>query len=163
MHSLKHLIPKFIAPGEGHLLTVTGGDQTTSKLTSTDTGDRLSLAEYTVIPNAGPPLHVHEREDEVFWILEGEVTFWVNNHRIVAKPGACIFAARGVPHTFKNCSTTNAKMILIVTPAANFETFFSGISRPDAQGKPPSEEVVMARVMAEAPRHGLTILGPSPL
>ena len=95
-NSLKHLVPIFIAPGIGPTMTVTGGDLSVPKLTSTDTGDRLSLAEYTVIPQASPPLFIHEREDEVFGILESEVTFWVNNQRIVAEPAAILLHFAGL-------------------------------------------------------------------
>lgn len=157
------LTPKIVAPGEGALQPAPGGGFSHVKLAAADTENALSLAEFNVGPGAGPPLHMHTREDETFWILEGAVTFHVGGRRIEAAAGTAVFAPRGVPHTFKNCSTRPARMLLIVTPPANFEGFYSAVTAPTASGGPPDEATIGARIGAEAPRFGLTMLGPSPL
>ncbi len=161
--STPHLTPKFVAPGVGKVLTAPGGDTSVPKITADETGDRFSAAEYTVMPQTGPPLHLHEREDEAFWILEGEVTFSVDGTKITAPTGSFVYGPRDVPHTFKNLTAKPARMLLIVTPARNFEQFYDKIGGPRPDGSVPSEPEVIDRIMKHAPEHGIRVLGPSPL
>jgi mannose-6-phosphate isomerase-like protein (cupin superfamily) len=155
--------PKFVAPGEGFVMHTPGGDATVLKIAAAETNDQFSLNEYVVMPNAGPPLHVHTREDEAFWILEGTVTFICDGKIIEAPKGSFVFAPRGLPHTFKNRTSLPAKFLLFVTPPANFEAFYSRIGAPDENGQPPAESLVIERIGREAPTFGITILGPNPL
>lgn len=154
--------PRLIVPGAGEVLTGPGGDQMTVKLSAGATGDRLSLAEYDVPPGGGPPLHVHTLEDEAFWVLAGEVAFHCGGRVLEAKAGACVWAPRGVPHTFKNRSGTASRMLVLVTPAANFEAFYAKIGSPGPSG-PPTDAEVIERIQRHAPEHGLTMMGPNPL
>lgn len=161
------LTPKFLGPAEGARLFVPGGDESTTKLAAADTNDQFSLSTYTVKPGTGTPLHVHAREDETFFILDGVLEFWVGprdtGSRIKAPAGSTVFGPRGVPHCFRNCSTAPASMLLIVSPAANFEAFYEKIGGPGPDGAPPSESESIRRVVTHAPEHGIQILGPSPL
>lgn len=156
-------VPRFIPPGEGAVLHGPGGDLSVPKLAAADTCGLLSLTEYTAMPGVGPPLHRHEREDETFYIIEGEVTFVVAGKEIVARPGAVVYGPRGVPHTFKNRSREPAKMLLLVTPPANFETFYACIGAPGPDGSPPGNAAVIERITRESARFGIDILGPNPL
>jgi quercetin dioxygenase-like cupin family protein len=133
------------------------------KLVARDTGNQFSIAEYHVPVGGGPPLHVHTREDETFWVLEGSVTFQVGGKALAAPAGTTVFAPRGVPHTFRNVSGSPARMLVLVSPAQNFEDFYAAIARPNADGSPPTEQQSIERIGVEAPRYGLTILGPNPL
>ncbi len=157
------LRPKFVAPGVGPVLRGPGGDRTVPKVSAAETGDRFSLAHYEVAPGAGPPLHVHEREDEAFWILEGEVTFHVGGEVITAPQGSLVYGPRGAPHCFKNRTGAPAKMLLLVTPAQNFETFYGLIGAPGPGGAPPTDALVIERIGREAAKYGIQILGPNPL
>ncbi|HEX2839235.1 MAG TPA: cupin domain-containing protein [Phycisphaerales bacterium] len=159
-HPLKAFI---VQPGEGQLQMGPGGDKSYPKITAAQSGGLCSLTEHHVPPGAGPPLHVHAREDEAFWVLEGTVSFIVGGTVIEAKAGSCVFGPRGTPHTFRNRTNVWAKMLLIVTPPKNFEDFYAGISAPGADGGPPSDALVMERIGRLTPLHGITILGPSPL
>src|SRR5690606_6122352 len=82
------------------------------------------FAGYACIPlMAGPPLHVHTREDEWFYILKGELTFEVGGKRIVAGAGTSVFAPREIPHAFRNFTNEVVEALAVVTPS-NFEGFF---------------------------------------
>ncbi|GJQ28824.1 MAG: hypothetical protein HBSAPP03_07080 [Phycisphaerae bacterium] len=155
--------PKFVPPGVGGVLIGPGGDQLVAKISAAETGDRFSFTECTVPPQSGPPLHVHEREDEAFWILAGEVAFWVNDAKITAPAGSFVYGPRGVPHTFRNLSTTPARMLLLVTPARNFEAFYEKIGGRRADGSAPADAEIVERIMRFAPEHGIRVLGPNPL
>lgn len=155
--------PKFVPPGEGRPLHGPGGDSLVHKITSKDSGGTMLLSDYFLPPGGGTPLHVHTHEDETFFVIEGEVTFSVNGARLVAAAGATIFGPRGVPHCFKNCSGRPARMVLLVTPGENFEKFYDVVGLAGASGGPPTDAEIIGRIMATAPAHGITILGPGPL
>jgi mannose-6-phosphate isomerase-like protein (cupin superfamily) len=166
MNCPQMLVPKFVAPGEGRAFIAPGGDTSVPKITARETADRFSLAEYTVLPDAGPPLHSHTREDEAFWILEGEVTFWIGSREsgrsIVAGTGSFVFGPRNTPHCFKNRTRRPAKLLLIVSPPANFETFYETINAP-VNDTPPTDQQLIERIGRHAPDFGIEILGPNPL
>lgn len=154
---------KFVAPGEGFVMHTPGGDATVLKIAAAETNGQFSLNEYVAMPDAGPPLHMHTREDEAFYILEGTVTFICDGKIIEAPKGSFVFAPRGLPHTFKNRTKQPAKFLLFVTPPANFEEFYSRIGGKDEHGQPPAESLIIERISREAPNFGITILGPNPL
>jgi mannose-6-phosphate isomerase-like protein (cupin superfamily) len=112
-------------------------------------------------PGGGPPLHIHHREEEFFYVLEGEITFYVGGQVIKAGVGQTAFIPRGVPHCFKNCSDAPARVLVLFTPGA-IEGFFEfGSPLPD--GGVPPEEMILERLGCLAPQFGLEVLGPSPL
>ena len=71
------------------------------KATGADTGGQMAIIEITEPPGAEAPLHVHHKEDEAFWILEGEVTFEVGGVTIAATAGDYAFGPRDVPHSYR--------------------------------------------------------------
>ncbi|MBX3379863.1 MAG: cupin domain-containing protein [Phycisphaeraceae bacterium] len=165
------LKPVFLGPEEGPTQYAPGGDRIITKLISTQTGG-FEWIETDVNPGGGPPLHVHDREDEVFYVLEGEISFWIceqgdrtgkTGKRFVARKGAIVFGSRGTAHAFKNCSQVPARMLVMANPGANFEAFFAKIGAPDAGGNPPSQQVLIERTMKHASEFGITVLGPNPL
>ena len=84
--------------------------------------------EFLVPPHHGPPPHVHRREDEVFYVLEGEFEFTVAGQTIRATAGQTLYGKRDVPHTFKNVGDKAGRMIVVVAPAG-LEKFFAEIGR----------------------------------
>ena len=70
--------------------------------TGEDTNGKYTLIHALVGPGGGPPPHVHSREDEGFYILEGEITFTINGERVVATAGMFANMPVGTPHSFKN-------------------------------------------------------------
>ena len=91
------------------------------KTTAGDTGGQMTIVEVTEHPGAEAPLHVHHREDEAFWILEGEVTFEVGDTTIAASAGDYVFAPRDIPHRF-TVGNDGCRMLIILVPGG-FEDF----------------------------------------
>src|SRR5438270_13659722 len=110
-------------PGEGRTLAVVG-DVYRFLATGDDTGGKYAVWEAIVPPGGGPPPHVHSREDEGFYVLEGEITLTVNGERVVAAAGTFANMPAGTPHSFKNESGRPAKMLISVTPAGLERMFF---------------------------------------
>lgn len=111
-------------------------------------------------PGGGPPLHTHATEDEYFLVLEGEITVYINGKIVVAKSGESAFVPRGAAHCFKNCSTREARVLVLFTPGY-IEGFFDyGIP---VDGTIPSNEHLLDRLAEMAPKYCLEVLGPSPL
>ena len=110
-------------------------------------------------PGGGPPPHVHSREEEGFYILEGEITFTVDGERVVATAGMFANMPVGTPHSFKNESGRPAKMLISVAPAGLEQMFFE-VGVPLAEGAttalPPTKEEI-EKLLAVAPRYGIEI------
>jgi mannose-6-phosphate isomerase-like protein (cupin superfamily) len=127
--------------------------------TGEDTNGKYALWEALVPPGGGPPPHVHSREEEGFYILEGEITITIGDKRLVA--GAGIFANMpvGTPHYFKNESGKPARMLISVAPAGLEKMFFEcGVPLPEGAttGLPPTKEEI-EKLVAIAPRYGVEI------
>lgn len=88
-------------------------------VTAAESGGAFELFE--ISGRIGPPMHVHDEHVECFYVLQGEVTFRVVNSVIRARPGECAVVPRGTPHRFTG--TTDARMILLVSPAGLEEYF----------------------------------------
>ncbi|TJY43856.1 cupin domain-containing protein [Cohnella pontilimi] len=105
-----------------------------------------------------PPPHVHTREDENFYVLEGEVTYFIADQVIRATPGTYVHAPRGIEHTFK-LNTDLAKVLVSVYPSG-FEKFVRELSipvpdqMPSALEGPPSPEEVQ-RLISIAKKYGI--------
>ncbi|MBS0188214.1 MAG: cupin domain-containing protein [Planctomycetes bacterium] len=172
MKSEQVVVPRVVDAGKGVRHLSPGGDVTVPKLNSGESGGTFQAVELEVVPGGGPPLHVHDREDEAFYVVDGEVHFWLcesgdrtgkTGRPVVLSKGAFAFGPRGTAHTFRNRGSTLARMFLIVNPGANFEAFFDKIGAPGPDGAMPSPAEVIARTGKFAPEHGITILGPNPL
>ena len=157
------MIPPVLPPGAGRKVAV-AGDVYTIKLTGAETGGRCAVFEFFVPLGGGPPPHVHHREDELFYVVEGELTFTVAGATFPVPAGGFLATPRDIPHAFRNTSDRPARAVVIVTPAG-LENFFLEVGTPwdDATRSPgpPSPDEV-ARLVAAAPRYGLEVLPPSP-
>ncbi len=123
------------------------------------TGGSLGAWEWLGTAAGNPPLHVHEKEDEAFYLLEGEVAFEVGGTSIAATPGDLVFAPRGLPHRFV-VRSRQARMLVIAVPGG-FERFFGEVGRPaETRGIPPVEELDPGRLADAAAPYGVEILGP---
>jgi quercetin dioxygenase-like cupin family protein len=130
--------------------------------TGEDTNDKYALWEALVPPGGGPPPHVHSREEEGFYILEGEITFTINGERVVATAGMFANMPVGTPHSFKNESNKPAKMLISVAPAG-LEMMFFEVGVPLDEGAttalPPAKEEI-EKLLAIAPKYGIDIKVP---
>lgn len=128
------------------------------KVTAADTDGQLSIVEMTEPPGAEAPLHVHYREDEAFWILEGEVTLQVGDETIEASAGDFAWGPRDVPHKYK-VGPDGCRMLFICVPGG-FEDLVVEMSEP-AQSRtlPPAPgEPDMEHVAAVAKAHDCELL-----
>jgi RimJ/RimL family protein N-acetyltransferase len=145
-------------PGQGRTIAVVG-DVYRFLATGEDTNGKYALWEALVPPGGGPPPHVHSREEEGFYVLEGEITFTVNGERLVASAGTFANMPVGMPHSFTNESDRPAKMLISVAPAGLEEMFFE-VGVPLDEGAttalPPTHEEI-ERLLAVAPRYGVEI------
>src|SRR6266513_6541380 len=147
---------------EGRTVAVVG-DVYRFLATGEDTNGKYALWEAIVPPGGGPPPHVHSREEEGFYILEGEITFQIGDQRIVASAGMFANMPVGTPHSFRNESDKSAKMLILVAPAGLEKMFFE-IGVPVAQGAttaaPPTKEEI-EKLLTVAPRYGIEIRLPA--
>ena len=132
------------------------------KATAADTGGLLSIVEVTEPPGAEAPLHVHHREDEAFWILEGDVTLYVGDTTIEAHAGDYAWGPRDIPHRY-TVGPAGCRMLFICVPGG-FDQLVTEMSvpaerrtlPPPAQGPPDME-----RVAAAAEANGCELLAGS--
>jgi quercetin dioxygenase-like cupin family protein len=145
-------------PQQGRTVALVG-DVYRFLATGEDTNGKYALIEALVSPGGGPPPHVHSREDEGFYILEGEITFTINGERVVAPAGMFANLPVGTPHSFKNEGDKRAKMLVSVAPAG-LEKMFLEIGVPLAEGAttalPPTREDI-EKLLAVAPKYGIEI------
>jgi quercetin dioxygenase-like cupin family protein len=132
-------LPIVLQPDDGKVLDVLG-DTVTIKVTGEDTDGIYTLVQTVSPPQGGPPLHLHHREDEAFYVLEGEFEVQCGENKIRAVPGSFVLAPREIPHTFRNINSGLSKILIIVTPAG-IEKFFEELSELAQQGLPDIEKV----------------------
>jgi mannose-6-phosphate isomerase-like protein (cupin superfamily) len=134
----------------------------TLKATGADTGGLMTAFEVLGGPEAAPPLHVHEREDEAFYVLEGEIELHVGDVVTRLGPGGFAFAPRRVPHAWAVTSDVPARHYTVATPAGFDDLVRSVGERPPARALPPVPEAPPdpSAAIAAAAEAGITILGP---
>jgi len=132
-------LPIVLQPDDGKLLNVLG-DTVTIKITGEDTDGVYTVVQTVSPPQGGPPLHLHHREDEAFYVLEGEFEVQCGENKIRAVPGSFVFAPRGIPHTIRNINSGSSKVLILATPAG-VEKFFEELSELASQGPPDIEKV----------------------
>lgn len=111
------------------------GLQIVGKIFSEDTNGAYSVIVSTTPPNGGAPPHVHEVEDELFYVLEGEFSFTCGEETFLAKKGAVVVLPKGKPHAFKNTGGTTGRMMNTITPGG-FEQFFEDVDQLPKNGPP---------------------------
>jgi glyoxylate utilization-related uncharacterized protein len=112
------------------------------------------------------PYHMHRNEDESFYVVEGEMTFYVGDERVKAGAGAFVYGPRGIPHGFEVEGTAPARILLQNYPGG-FEGFPVEVGEPAKElalppALPPAEPPDMERLMAIAAKYDIEILGPLP-
>jgi quercetin dioxygenase-like cupin family protein len=134
--------PAYLAPGTsitGKILNVLG-DRVTVKLSAGETVGAATILEIESDPGNGPPMHVHHREDEAYYILEGEYDFHVGGRVIRARAGAFLFGPREIPHRYQVVGASRGRILVFVHPAG-LEYFFEEISSATVNGHPDMEKV----------------------
>ncbi len=147
-------------PSQGDLLWHTDA-LWTMKIPSAATRGAFSLCEQLLPKGSAPPLHRHTREDEAWIVIDGEITFFLDDTEHQAGPGTYVFGPRNRVHTFRVESDT-ARLATLLFPGSA-EAFFHATGRPAAARElpPPAEPDVQA-LLTGMQTHGIELIGPPP-
>ena len=151
-----------------HLVPREGGDHyhflnhlMTTKVSADQTDGALTAMEFVGPRGFGPPLHRHDIEDELFYLVEGEVWFGCGDAEAVHTAGATIWLPRGHAHTFQ-IRSDQARVFQITTPG-QFDRFVAALGEPIASVElPDPTEIDPEQVARIAAEHDIEILGPPP-
>ena len=149
-----------VEPGEGRRLWIVG-DTMTFKATSAQTGGSLMFVEVLTEPGGGPPPHVHTREDEFFYVLDGEFEILQGEETFRATAGAFAFVPRGTLHRFENVGDTAGRILVMFTPGGMEGFFFeAGVPVVEGETAPPLGPEEIERGREAAIRYGLDVQWP---
>lgn len=139
-------------------------DLLTIKATGADTGGAFLVVEELARRGKVTPLHAHPEEEETFYILDGEVMFYLDGGERSLGAGAFVSVPRGVPHAYLAVSEVMRSLILITPGDGAMEAFFRDAGEPAGERElPPEQPLDIERIGAAAERTGaVTILGPPP-
>jgi quercetin dioxygenase-like cupin family protein len=130
------------------------------KLSGKQTGGAFALIEDRLPAGRGTPYHVHQREDETFYLLEGQMSFFSGSNKFTAGPGTTVFLPRGIPHGFR---ADTAGRVLILTTPSGFDDFVREAGDPaGALVIPEPKQPDVGKLVAVAANYGIEILGPLP-
>lgn len=138
------------------------GGQARILLPGSATGSALSMMEFSDPAGHAPPHHVHENEDEVWFVLDGEVTLFVGDQRHDLIPGQVAYGPRGVPHSYLVRSREGAKLAVVFSPAC-IEEYFRANGTPVAEAGDLPPAFDLATVVASAEAFNLRVVGPPPV
>jgi mannose-6-phosphate isomerase-like protein (cupin superfamily) len=141
-----------LSPGEGKALWwVT--DLYIAKQVSEDTDGVFTLFEVTAAPQSPPAPHIHHREDETYYVLEGEFEFLDEDRTFRAGAGSLVYLPKDRLHSHRNPTDVPAKALVLYTPAGNIEKFVEETGKPARDPSslpPPPEEAEIERMVAIA-------------
>ncbi|MGQ0848536.1 MAG: quercetin 2,3-dioxygenase [Actinomycetota bacterium] len=151
--------PFLLRAGEGESVWSLGG-RFTIKLADVSANGRFSLIEAVAFQSTEPPLHVHHREDEAWYIIDGEMTFHVGGTVLNATAGSFVFAPMGIAHSF-TVDVEPTRVLVLVAPSG-FERFALELGVPADGDRPPSDLTVPGpeTLGPVAERYGVEIVGP---
>ena len=130
------------------------------KATAGTTNGAYGLVESLIAAGASPPMHIHHREDESFYVLDGALTVSCGGEIYDATTGSYIFLPRGVPHTFRVVSETPARLLTLITPGGGEGVFAAGGRPAERMTLPPVAPPDIERVKQAALQFGSEIVGP---
>ena len=144
--------PYSLAPGRsrgGDPILLRTGESVSIKVSGSQTEGRVAIFECFVSPGAGPVLHLHHRQNEWWYVLEGDFLFQVGEQKFRVQPGGTVFGPPGVPHAFRCVGKIQGKLILTFDPAGQIEQFFAEIANDAGEGR---REILR--------RYGMEFVGP---
>ena len=131
------------------------GEETLVKVSAEDSDGMLAFFHLVAPPMSGPPRHVHTREDELFYILEGELVFELDGERHTVRAGDTVYLRRGVVHTYQNFTTSDARLLIATTPGT-FCNLFVEMSAATPPGGLPAFDLIDSI----ATKYGISTVGP---
>jgi quercetin dioxygenase-like cupin family protein len=122
----------------------------------------LAVIEIESAEGYGPPPHIHEREDESFYVLDGSLDVMVGDKQFRAERGAFVHVPKGTLHTYKTVSSNASRMLVFITPGG-FEKLFREIGTPAGakSAAPGNFSEAVAKLLLLAPNYHLIIPPPS--
>jgi mannose-6-phosphate isomerase-like protein (cupin superfamily) len=158
MQAQKRSVPGFGLEADGGERLTWMGEPTLLKATGEHTGGLYTVAEILATPDGLVPLHVHHREDEAFFLLDGEVTFSIGDDVFDLGPGSFAFGPKDVPHRY-TVRTPTARMLMVFSPSG-FEGFIRETSEPANSPETDSPgDLDFDLIIAAAERYGAEVLG----
>jgi quercetin dioxygenase-like cupin family protein len=145
--------PAIVQRGMGRDLRAFG-DMLSVMLAGGETNQTLTLMFDTPPPGGGPPPHVHSKEDELFLVVEGRVSFFVDGDWTEVLAGGAVYLPRGTVHSYRNTGTTPSRQWILTTPSG-FENFFARCADESARPGGPD----MERIVGFAREHGIEFIG----
>jgi quercetin dioxygenase-like cupin family protein len=144
-----------IGPGDGRTLKNPLGGPLTFKANADGTGGAVTVFESTPAPGEGPPLHRHEEQDEVLYVLEGQFRVRLEDVVRKAPAGSFVFLPRGLPHSWQNVGDREGRLLVLFTPgAAGMEGFLERFAEVSPDGP------VADAFKEYAGDSGMEVLGP---
>ena len=131
--------PIIVVPDGGDVLNIAGGEFV-HKVKSQDTNNVFSVIQIVTPPGKGVASHVHENEDELVYLLEGEIEVTLGDQSMLAVPGVMALLPRGIPHGFTNVGDTPSVVIDTILPG-QFDNYFVEMAALYNNGEPTQEEV----------------------
>jgi quercetin dioxygenase-like cupin family protein len=133
------------------------GERLAVKAASAATGGGYTLIEDRVAPGGGPPPHIHQGEDEAFFVLDGALQVVCGDDMFQVEPGGFVFLPRGIPHGWSVVGDLPARFLTLVSPGG-LEEFFAEVGVPASSLHPvlPTEPPDMDRILRVAAKYGVT-------
>jgi quercetin dioxygenase-like cupin family protein len=155
--STSDLKPRAVSNDDGEARWTFGG-LLLIKLSAEQTGGRLALIEQRMPSGIATPVHIHRDDDDTFYVLDGEMTFWAEGERMRARAGSLVHIPGGCVHAFR--TDTNVRFLNLTTP--QHEMFMRAAGEPARALELPTGGMDLRRILPAAERHGVEILGPPP-
>lgn len=131
--------PVVTTPDDDTRLNI-GGSQLARKIRSDDTNGAFSVVEFISEPGEGVGLHTHNDEDELVYLLEGEIEVTLGDATMPAKPGTCALLPRDIPHGYVNTGETPSRLLAVLLPG-KLDNFFLALSRELAADREHEEHI----------------------
>ena len=159
---MKEIAPSaYVVPDGAGAATWFVGALMVRKAGPEETSGSFDMLDQTVPPGYAPPRHIHRREDEAWYVLDGSATFWCGDRQFNASQGSFVFLPKGVEHTFL-AGAMGARLLTLAVPGG-FAGFVEECGVPAARLTiPPPEPVDPAKLAEIASRFGIEITGPPP-
>lgn len=137
------------------------GDLYTFKVTGADTKGAFTVIDQVIQPQGGPPPHIHHREDEAFYVLDGKFSFLSGGSQSVLETGAFAYIPKGTLHTFRNIDDKPGRLLVTITPAG-LEEFFYAIGTPasDLNSPPPFDPAIIEKLLQIARNYQMDVMTP---
>ena len=147
----------FHLPADTVRLTRGRATDTPFLVTGAQTNGAYFIMEAIVPPGGGPPLHIHHREQESFYLLEGRLDITLGEKKLEATTGDFVQTPRGAVHAFRNVGNKTARMLLFFSPAG-MDKYFEEVLEPiqdRSAAIPPVTDALIARTVGAGPKHGI--------